>query len=79
MVTKAKELGSRLALRARKADRHTSEQAYDAPSPNSEMVIDSEYVENDPEKDPVAIINPDNLESEADQLHDLPLATDRTS
>lgn len=51
------------------------------PSPN-EMVMDTgDYVgvDNDPEKDPVAIINPDNLEQEAEQLQDLPLANDRAS
>ena len=54
-------------------------QAFNSPSPN-EMVMDTgDYVGvgNDPEKDPVAIINPDNLDQEADQLQDLPLATDR--
>jgi ubiquitin carboxyl-terminal hydrolase 7 len=52
--------------------------AFNSPSPN-EMVMDTgDYVGvgNDPEKDPVAIINPDNLDQEADQLQDLPLATD---
>ncbi|VUC34971.1 unnamed protein product [Clonostachys rosea] len=54
-------------------------QAYNnAPSPN-EMVVDTgDYldVDNDPEKDPVAIISPENLDQEADQLQDLPLAND---
>lgn len=54
-------------------------QSYNVPSPN-EMVVDTDDyvgVANDPEKDPVAIINPDQLEQDADQLQDLPLATDR--
>jgi ubiquitin carboxyl-terminal hydrolase 7 len=49
---------------------------YNVPSPN-EMVIDTgDYVDVDSglEKDPVTIINPDNLEQEGDQLQDLPLA-----
>jgi ubiquitin carboxyl-terminal hydrolase 7 len=51
-------------------------QTYNVPSPN-EMVIDTgDYVDVDSglEKDPVTIINPDNLEQEGDQLQDLPLA-----
>lgn len=54
-------------------------QSYNVPSPN-EMVVDSDdYVglANDPEKDPVAIISPDSLDQDQDQLQDLPLATDR--
>lgn len=54
-------------------------QTYNVPSPN-EMVVDTgDYVGVDSglEKDPVAIINPDNLDHEGDQLQDLPLATDR--
>jgi ubiquitin carboxyl-terminal hydrolase 7 len=51
---------------------------YNAPSPNEMAVDTGDYVgvESSPEKDSVAIINPDNLEQEADQLQDLPLATD---
>jgi ubiquitin carboxyl-terminal hydrolase 7 len=52
--------------------------AYNVPSPN-EMVVDTgDYVgvDHDPEKEPVAIISPDSLEQQADQLQDLPLATD---
>jgi ubiquitin carboxyl-terminal hydrolase 7 len=48
-------------------------------SPN-EMVVDSEdYVggQNPPEQESVAIINPENLENDAEQLQDLPKATDR--
>lgn len=55
------------------------DQAYNnAPSPN-EMVVDTgDYldVDNDPERDPVAIISPENLDQEADQLQDLPVADD---
>ncbi|KAF4120217.1 ubiquitin carboxyl-terminal hydrolase 7 [Geosmithia morbida] len=53
-------------------------QAYDIPSPNEMLMDTGDYVgvDNDPEKDPVAIINPDNLEQEGDQLQDIPLATD---
>lgn len=70
----------RLSVR-RRADQEPRKQAYNAPSPN-EMVMDTgDYVgvNNDPEKDPVAIINPDNLEQEGDQLQDLPLANDCAS
>lgn len=45
------------------------------------MVVDSDdYVgiPTESEKEPVAIINPDHLDNDADQLQDLPLATDRT-
>ncbi|KAI5461141.1 hypothetical protein BGZ63DRAFT_228114 [Mariannaea sp. PMI_226] len=51
--------------------------SHDLTSPN-DMVIDAQDyigVANEPDKD-VAIINPDNLEKEADQLQDLPLAND---
>lgn len=65
-------------LRLLKADNSYDTQAYNVPSPN-EMVVDTgDYVSHDPEKEPVAIISPDNLEPEADQLQDLPLANDRT-
>jgi ubiquitin carboxyl-terminal hydrolase 7 len=67
------------SLRNRKANKERRKQAYNVPSPN-EMVVDTgDYVsvEHDPEKDQVAIINPDNLEQEAEQLQDLPLANDR--
>jgi hypothetical protein len=69
------------AIRRVKADhaRHDP-QAYNVPSPN-EMVVDTgDYVgvDHDPEKEPVAIISPDSLEQQADQLQDLPLANDRT-
>lgn len=42
------------------------------------MVVETdEYVGGpDAEKEPVAIINPDNLDNEAEQLQDLPLASD---
>ena len=56
-------------------------QSYNAPSPN-EMVVDTDdYVDDTTmqEKDEVAIINPDTLDAEADQLQDLPLANDCTS
>lgn len=46
----------------------------------SEMVVDTDEfsgVANAPEQDHVAIINPENLDSEVDQLQDLPKATDR--
>lgn len=47
------------------------------------MMIDTEehIVEptaNDAEKDSLTIINPDNLETETEQLQDLPRADDRT-
>ncbi|KAI9898253.1 hypothetical protein N3K66_006613 [Trichothecium roseum] len=48
--------------------------AYNVPSPN-EMVVDSDFIENYPEKDPVTIINPDNLDHD-EQVSNLPLATD---
>lgn len=63
------------------ADVPREPQAYNVPSPN-EMVVDTgDYVgvDNDSEKGPVAIISPDSMEQEADQLQDLPLANDRTS
>jgi ubiquitin carboxyl-terminal hydrolase 7 len=63
--------------RGRKANILTRRQ--NAPSPN-EMVIDSPDLAGattDPEKDAIAIINPDSLDQEADNLQDLPLATDR--
>ncbi|KAK5993223.1 Deubiquitinating enzyme 15 [Cladobotryum mycophilum] len=53
-------------------------QSYNIPSPN-EMVVDTDDyvgVANAPEKDSVAIINPDNLDHDVDQLQDLPLAND---
>ena len=55
----------------------TRRQAHNVPSPN-EMVMDTDDyvgVGNDPEKDPIAIITPD--EPESDQPLDEPLATDR--
>ncbi len=55
-------------------------QSYNVPSPNEMEVDTTEYV-GDPnimEKEPVAIINPDNLDQETDQLQDLPLANDCT-
>lgn len=49
----------------------------DIHSPN-EMVVDTdEYVGGtDSEKEPIAIIDPDNLDNGAEQLQDLPLAND---
>ena len=43
------------------------------------MIVDNDdYVGvADPEKEPVAIISPDHLDPEADQLKDLPMANDR--
>ena len=44
------------------------------------MVIDSDDYgvgANEADQEPVAIINPDNLENEVDQLQDLPKANDR--
>lgn len=61
------------------ANRTLRRQNHNVPSP--EMVVDTDDyvgVANEPEKEPVAIINPDNLDQEAEQLQDLPLATDRT-
>ncbi|KAH6696852.1 ubiquitin carboxyl-terminal hydrolase [Plectosphaerella plurivora] len=51
---------------------------HDVHSPN-EMVVDTDDYVGAPElteKEPVAIINPDNLDNDVDQLQDLPLATD---
>ncbi len=56
-----------------KANVDNHSQAYNVPSPN-EMVVDSADFGAD--KEPVAIISPDNVEQEADQLQDLPLAND---
>lgn len=66
-----------LPLRGR-ANSTIRKQSYNVPSPN-EMVVDTDdYVgsANAPEKEPVAIINADQLEQETDQLQDLPLAND---
>ena len=68
--------GKRLPLR-RKTDPNSQIQAYNVPSPN-EMMVDSDYVDNDPEKDPIAIINPDNLDQDEQLSENSPLATDRT-
>lgn len=59
-----------------------SNQSYNNVHSPNEMVVDTgDYVgvANEPDKDPVAIINPDSSETEADQLHDLPAADDRAS
>lgn len=62
------------------ADENSTEKAYNSPSPN-EMVVDtSDYVDVDTEneKEPVAIINPDNLGQDEDRIDDdRPLANDR--
>ena len=61
------------------ADRLPRTQSYNVNSPN-EMVVDSgDYVgvANEPDKEPVTIINPDSPEGETDQLQDLPMANDR--
>lgn len=54
----------------------------DMPSPNDMMVDTEEHIveptANDAEKDSLTIINPDNLETETEQLQDLPRADDRT-
>lgn len=65
-----------------KTDNHRRKQSYNVDSPN-EMVVDTDDyvgVANAPEKDSVAIINPDGLEQgDSDQqLQDLPLASDCT-
>jgi ubiquitin carboxyl-terminal hydrolase 7 len=52
--------------------------AYNIPSPN-EMMVDAEEYDGDAEKESIAIISPDNLERESEQLQDLPLADDRRS
>ncbi|KAK7398289.1 ubiquitin-specific protease ubp15 [Neonectria punicea] len=60
------------------ANRLRPRQSHDVNSP-TDMVMDTDdyvNVANEPDKDPVAIINPDNLEPEADQLQDLPMAND---
>ncbi|ROT43204.1 ubiquitin carboxyl-terminal hydrolase [Sodiomyces alkalinus F11] len=51
---------------------------HDVQSPNEMMVDADEYVSvtDESEKESIAIISPDTLDSEADQLQDLPLATD---
>lgn len=50
------------------------------PSPNDMMVDTEEHIveptANDAEKDSLTIINPDNLETETEQLQDLPRADD---
>lgn len=46
------------------------------------MVVDTDDyvgVPNLSEKDPVAIINPDNIDEDTEHLQDLPMADDRTS
>lgn len=52
------------------------------PSPNDMMVDTEEHIveptANDAEKDSLTIINPDNLETETEQLQDLPRADDCT-
>lgn len=62
------------------ADENSNKKAYNSPSPN-EMVVDtSDYVDVDTEneKEPVAIINPDNLGQDEDQIEEnRPLANDR--
>jgi ubiquitin carboxyl-terminal hydrolase 7 len=74
---------SRLPHRQKpKTDIYPKNQSYNVDSPN-EMVVDTdEYVGvvNAPEKDSVAIINPDGPEQgDSDQqLQDLPLANDCT-
>lgn len=45
-------------------------------SPN-DMVVDTDDYPAEPEKDDVAIITPDNLDVETEQLESLPLANDR--
>lgn len=54
----------------------------DMPSPNDMMVDTEEHIveptANDAEKDSLTIINPDNLETETEQLQDLPRADDCT-
>lgn len=60
------------------ADECPGDQSYNMPSPN-EMVVDTgDYVGMDDisEKDPVAIINPDDLDQDEDHLQDLPVAND---
>jgi hypothetical protein len=57
-----------------------SSQSYnpDVHSP-SDMVVDTDDyvgVPNQPEKERVTIINPENLENEGDTLQDLPMAND---
>jgi hypothetical protein len=59
-----------------KANKPENLQAYNAPSPNGMVIDSSDYAAN---TEPVAIINPNGLEQEADQLQDLPLANDCTS
>ena len=71
----------RLPSRTQNADKKATQQAYNVPSPNEVVMDTGDYVgvDNDPEKDPIAIINPDNSEQESDQLQDLPLANDCAS
>ncbi|RGP79512.1 ubiquitin thiolesterase [Fusarium longipes] len=59
------------------ADKNRAQQTHDINSPNDMVMDTDDYVGVASEPEKVAIIDPDSLEqSEADQLQDLPLATD---
>ncbi|KAF7559047.1 hypothetical protein G7046_g5116 [Stylonectria norvegica] len=60
------------------ANKSPSRQSYNVHLPNDMIVDSGDYVgvANEPDTDPVAIINPDSPEGEADQLQDLPQAND---
>lgn len=72
-------LSSRLPHRANHfTDRHHTQQTHDINSPNDMVMDTDDYIGVASEPEKVAIIDPDSFEqSEADQLQDLPLATDR--
>lgn len=64
--------------RMRLADIAVSAQSYNVPSPN-EMEVDAhEYVDvsSIADREPVAIINADGADQDAETLQDLPLAND---
>ncbi|CAG1983299.1 unnamed protein product [Fusarium graminearum] len=71
-------LSSRLPHRANHfTDRHHTQQTHDINSPNDMVMDTDDYIGVASEPEKVAIIDPDSFEqSEADQLQDLPLATD---
>jgi hypothetical protein len=57
---------------------HHAQQTHDINSPNDMVMDTDDYIGVASEPEKVAIIDPDSFEqSEADQLQDLPLATDR--
>lgn len=83
MATSVKDrLGLPTRNRTHDADENPLEKAYNSPSPNEMIVDTSDYVDVDTEneKEPVAIINPDNLSQDELQTEEMkPPANDRTS